>query len=145
MLLFLSVVAVLSVSFAHDVLYEVEEKKAVVVKVFFSDGTEMAYAPYEVYSPSDPKIPWQKGRTDRKGYLSFYPSENGVWRVKIAEESGHGTEIELNVSNQEQHTLKKTNTACPFYVKLFSYIGLFLSAMLSLYVSKRLRTRRSQT
>ena len=68
---------------AHETLHEVERGKAIAVKAYFADGEVLAYTAYEVYSPADPKIPYQKGRTDRSGWLAFVPDAPGKWRVKV--------------------------------------------------------------
>ena len=81
---------------AHEVLHAVERGRAVSVKAFFADGEVLAYAQYEVYSPSDPRIPWQKGRTDRGGWLAFVPDVPGPWRVKVADATGHGLDLEVD-------------------------------------------------
>ena len=83
---------------AHEVLHEVIRGKAVALKAFFGDGEVLAYTEYEVYSPKDPKIPHQKGRTDRNGFVSFVPDVEGKWRVRVIEKSGHGLDVEIEAS-----------------------------------------------
>ncbi len=78
---------------AHETLHEVARGKAIAVRATFADGEALAYVPYEVWSPADPKIPWQKGRTDRAGWLAFVPDAKGAWRVKVIEETGHGLDL----------------------------------------------------
>ena len=80
---------------AHEVLHAVERGRAVAVKVYFADGEVLAYTQYEVFSPADPKIPYQKGRTDRSGYLAFVPDTAGNWRVKVVDNTGHGLDIQV--------------------------------------------------
>jgi nickel transport protein len=75
---------------AHEVTHEVVYGKAVAVRARYAGAEPLAYAEYQVFSPADPKIPWQKGRTDREGWLAFVPSEAGTWRVQVADGSGHG-------------------------------------------------------
>jgi nickel transport protein len=75
---------------AHEVTHEVVYGKAVAVRARYAGAEPLAYAEYQVFSPGDPKIPWQKGRTDREGWLAFVPSEAGTWRVQVADRSGHG-------------------------------------------------------
>jgi nickel transport protein len=82
---------------AHEVLHSVERGKAVAVKAYFADGEVLAYTQYEIYSPADPKIPMQKGRTDRNGYLAFVPDTAGKWRVKIVDDTGHGLDTQIDV------------------------------------------------
>lgn len=94
-LILAAVLAVLAPSAArpHEVLHELEWNRAVAVRAYFADGAVLAYAGYEVYSPADPKIPHQKGRTDRDGWLAFVPATQGTWRVKVIDETGHGLEL----------------------------------------------------
>jgi nickel transport protein len=86
---------------AHEVLHSVERGKAVAVKAYFADGEVLAYTRYEIYSPADPKIPMQKGRTDRNGYLAFVPDTAGKWRVKIVDDTGHGLDTQVDVGAGE--------------------------------------------
>ncbi|MFO0583522.1 MAG: hypothetical protein U0229_14720 [Anaeromyxobacter sp.] len=83
---------------AHETLHEVERGRAIALKAYFADGEVLAYTPYEVYSPADPKIPWQKGRTDRAGWLAFVPDAPGKWRVKVIDDTGHGLDLEVDAS-----------------------------------------------
>jgi nickel transport protein len=48
-----------------------------------------------VFAPSDPRVPFQKGRTDRAGWLAFVPSEPGGWRVQVVDATGHGLAVEV--------------------------------------------------
>ena len=82
---------------AHEVLHEVLRGRAVAVRVSYGDGEPFAYGEAEVFSPADPKIPWQKGRTDRKGFVAFVPDVTGTWRVRVADASGHGLVVEVSV------------------------------------------------
>ena len=75
---------------AHEVLHQLEWNRAVALRAYFADGEVLAYAQYEVYSPANPKIPHQKGRTDRDGWLAFVPTTPGTWRVKVIDSTGHG-------------------------------------------------------
>lgn len=90
---------------AHEVLHSVERGQAVALKAFFADGEVMAYVPYEIYSPRDARIPHQKGRTDRSGYVAFVPDAPGAWRVKVTDEAGHGldTIIEAGMAPATGH------------------------------------------
>ncbi len=94
-LLLVAAVAVLapSAARAHEVLHQVEWNRAVALRAYFADGEVLAYAQYEVYSPADPTIPHQKGRTDRDGWLAFVPATPGTWRVKVVDNTGHGLDV----------------------------------------------------
>jgi len=93
----LAVLATASAAGAHEVLHAVERDHAIAVKVYVDDGEVLAYASYEVYSPVDPKIPYQEGRTDRGGYLAFVPDVVGTWRVKVVDDTGHGLDTGIDV------------------------------------------------
>jgi nickel transport protein len=108
-----------SVLSAHEVLHTIEKNKAYAVKVYFADGEEMSYAEFEIYSPEDPKIPYQKGRTDRSGYLSFVPDANGKWRVKVFEQSGHGQDVEIDTGGMDLSSSfqKSDSSNIAFYLR----------------------------
>ncbi len=80
-------------AFAHEVRHDIERGRAIAVKAYFADGEALAYTEYQVFSPADPKIPYQKGRTDRAGFLAFVPDRPGQWRVVITDAAGHGLDI----------------------------------------------------
>jgi nickel transport protein len=81
---------------AHETLHEVQRGKAIAVKAFVADGEALADTAYEVYSPVDPQIPYQKGRTDRSGWLAFVPDAPGKWRVKVIDDTGHGLDVQID-------------------------------------------------
>jgi nickel transport protein len=83
---------------AHEVTHEVVHGKAVAVRARYAGAEPLAYAEYQVFSPADPKIPWQKGRTDREGWLSFVPSQAGTWRVQVADGAGHGLILSISAA-----------------------------------------------
>ena len=83
---------------AHEVLHLIDRSRAVALKAYFADGEVLAYTQYEIHSPADARIPHQKGRTDRGGWLAFVPDVPGKWRVKIVDDSGHGLDVEVDAS-----------------------------------------------
>jgi len=83
---------------AHETLHEIQRGKAIAVKAYLVDGELLAYTAYEVYSPADPKIPHQKGRTDRSGWLAFVPDAPGKWRVRVVDDTGHGLDLEVDAA-----------------------------------------------
>lgn len=80
-------------AWAHEVQTTVERGRAVAVRAVYADGEPLAYTEYQVFSPADAKIPYQKGRTDRAGYVAFVPDVSGGWRVRIADATGHGADL----------------------------------------------------
>lgn len=81
---------------AHEVLHTIERGRAVAVRAYLADGEALAYREYEVFSPADEKVPHQKGRTDRAGWLAFVPDAAGAWRVRVSDGTGHGLEITVD-------------------------------------------------
>ncbi len=73
---------------AHSVHYQVENK-GISVRVFYAENDPVNYSSYEIFGPGD-KIPHQKGRTDRNGFVSFLPDRQGEWIVNVYGESEHG-------------------------------------------------------
>ena len=84
---------------AHFVHYQVENK-GVSARIFYSADDPASYSQYEIFGPGD-KIPHQKGRTDKNGFVSFLPDRAGTWLIKVFGESDHGyhgAQIEVSVS-----------------------------------------------
>lgn len=82
---------------AHEVLHTVERGgRAVAVHAFFPDGEPLAYCEVQVFSPADARVPYQKGRTDRNGWVAFVPDVAGRWRVRIVDATGHGLVAEID-------------------------------------------------
>ncbi|GAO04825.1 DUF4198 domain-containing protein [Anaeromyxobacter sp. PSR-1] len=81
----------------HEVLHELAPGHAAGLRVYYADGEPLAYQAYELWSPSDPRVPWQKGRTDRAGWIAFVPDVPGAWRVKVVDAGGHGLDAMVQV------------------------------------------------
>jgi len=73
---------------AHSVEYQVENR-GISARFFFLPNTPANYSPYEIFGPAD-DIPYQKGRTDKNGVVSFLPDRSGKWTIKVIAESEHG-------------------------------------------------------
>jgi nickel transport protein len=84
---------------AHTTLHEIVRSKAIAVRVYESDGEAIGDALWEVYSPASPGAPWQKGRTDRNGWLAFVPDYAGKWRVRVIEKTGHGLDTRIDAES----------------------------------------------
>ncbi|MGQ9619299.1 MAG: hypothetical protein ACUVUG_10115 [Candidatus Aminicenantia bacterium] len=139
MILFLSK----ALLFPHEVLFEKVKKEPVVLKFYFADGTSLSYANYEIFAPGD-KIPYQKGRTDRNGYLSFVPNTEGEWRVKVIEESGHGLETRINifrVNRIEERSNFRSKELFKFFGGIL-FISLLFFLFYSIGISKKRRLKK---
>jgi nickel transport protein len=97
----------------HEILHDVEQSRAVAVRAYFPGGEVLAYAQYEVYSPADPRIPHQKGRTDRAGWLAFVPDVPGKWRVKVVDHTGHGLDVEVDAAATPASATTATTPPAP--------------------------------
>ena len=82
---------------AHEVLHTIERSRAVAVQATYADGEPLANVPYDVFGPGDPDIPHQRGRADRQGWVAFVPDAPGNWRVRLADDSGHGLDLTVEV------------------------------------------------
>jgi nickel transport protein len=65
------------------------------VRFMYSTGEEMAYTLVRVYAPSKPAVEILQSITDRNGYYSFVPDEEGEWRITAEDDMGHKGEIKL--------------------------------------------------
>ncbi len=82
----------------HGVVAEVQRSDgAVAVRVRYHDGPPLADATYEVRSPRGGDAPFAAGRTDRHGWVAFAPDAPGTWTVRIADATGHGKTVEVEV------------------------------------------------
>jgi nickel transport protein len=68
------------------------------VRFMYSTGEEMAYTLVRVYAPSKPDTEIIQSVTDRNGYYSFVPDEEGEWRITAEDDMGHKGEISLTVT-----------------------------------------------
>ena len=87
--------------YAHTVNYAVEQKSVVAVRVFYAADDPANYSEFEVYAPNSGDLPYQTGRTDKNGFVSFIPDRQGIWKVKVLGESAHGyhgVSVEVNVN-----------------------------------------------
>jgi len=82
---------------AHALLHEVLDVDAMVlVEFFFPDGDRPYFESYRVMGP-DQQRPFQTGRINAAGQVSFRPDRPGTWRVIVATEDGHGAEVRITV------------------------------------------------
>lgn len=129
-----------SPAIAHSVNYQVENK-GISVRVFYSADDPASYSSYDIFGPGD-KIPHQKGRTDKNGFVSFLPDRKGKWTIKVFGESEHGmhgAQIEVDVNeNLFMESFKKPLVAQ--YTKAFVGISIFL-ALFGVWALLRTRKR----
>jgi len=100
LILFLAGWAILIPQFAegHSIHYDVQQQ-GFSVRIFYSPQDPASYSEYELYGPGD-TMPHQTGRTDKNGFVSFFPDRAGTWKVKVLGESTHGfhgVTIDVNI------------------------------------------------
>ncbi|MFO7600473.1 MAG: hypothetical protein R6X27_11790 [Candidatus Desulfacyla sp.] len=84
---------------AHGTDYSLVERATLsAVAFYYSDGDPMAYAEVLVFSPQDPKVEHQNGRTDRHGKFAFCPDTPGTWRIIANDGMGHLCQATVEVS-----------------------------------------------
>ena len=126
LLVVLSLLAV-SGAEAHSVEYQVENR-GISTRFFFLPNEPANYSSYEIFGPGD-KLPYQKGRTDRNGVVSFLPDRPGKWTIKMIVESdhgGHAATVEIDVKEGLlMDSFSKPLVAA--HTKLFVGAGVLLS------------------
>jgi nickel transport protein len=112
---------------AHTVNYQVENR-GISIRVFYEPEDPASYSSYEIFGPGD-KITYQKGRTDKNGFVSFLPDRKGIWIIKVYGESEHGihgAQIKVKVNeNLSLESFKKPLVAK--YTKAFVGISFILA------------------
>jgi nickel transport protein len=74
----------------------------------------MLFASVKVYPPSTPEATVQETMTDRDGYFSFVPFENGPWRLTVEDGMGHKGEVVVTVAGETETTAQNaTQNAVP--------------------------------
>lgn len=84
---------------AHTINYQVENR-GISARVFYGEDEPSSYSSYEIFGPGD-RVPHQKGRTDKNGFVSFLPDRKGKWVIKVYDETQHGIHgavIDVNVT-----------------------------------------------
>lgn len=92
-------------AFAHGTNHRiVEQTKTITVEFYYSDNEPMSYAEVVVFSPMDPNIQFQTGRTDKNGRFAFCPDRGGIWHVEVSDGMGHKAAATIEVHNLGQRT-----------------------------------------
>jgi len=144
-MLLLSLLAV-SGAEAHSVEYQVENR-GISARFFFLPNDPASYSGYEIFAPGD-QIPYQKGRSDKNGVVSFLPDRPGKWTIKLTAESEHGGHA-ANVEIHIKEGLLMESFSKPLvatYTKLFIGAGLLLSmfGIWALWAARKGRKRSEQ-
>jgi nickel transport protein len=112
---------------AHDVRHSVTAGEAVVIELFYAEGTPFTYESYEIYREGE-EAPVQVGRTDHLGRIAFLPDRAGRWRVKAFSEDGHG--LDFTLETDERQILREEEK--PLYER-YQRIAVGLAVILGLF------------
>jgi nickel transport protein len=130
-------------SHAHALLHEVVDGEAVIIRLSFPGADQPLFEPYEVFAPGV-ATPFQSGRVNALGEVSFRPDRPGAWRVRVFAEDGHGAVIELEIDAagavavvQGQH-----HHAHDYWSSVLAALGYLLGifGLLALWRVRRART-----
>ena len=75
---------------AHGVVYSIINEKATIISISYDTDEPMSYAKVKLFSPSNPDIEYQNGRTDKNGRFAFIPTEPGEWTLSVDDDMAHG-------------------------------------------------------
>jgi nickel transport protein len=147
-LIFITLLSLLAVSgaSAHSVEYQVENR-GISARFFFLPNDPAGYSQCEIFGPGD-SVPYQKGRTDKNGVVSFLPDRPGKWTIKMIAESehgGHAASVDIHVKEGLlMESFSKPLVAA--YVKLSVGAGVFLSVfgIWALWAARRGQSKRRQ-
>ena len=89
-ILAISALFVTGVAWAHSVLHEIEENRAVIIKVCFENNEPMSHAHVNIFAPGNQDKLFQSGYTDKNGCFAFLPNRPGKWNIKVFDKTGHG-------------------------------------------------------
>ncbi len=80
----------------HALLHDVGEGRAITVRLYFPDDDRPLFEPYQVFAPGSER-PFQAGRVNALGEVTFRPDRPGEWRVQVTTADGHGARVTLQL------------------------------------------------
>lgn len=122
-------------SYSHEVRYSIDFSSSYVIDLYYANGTKFSFESYEIYKPGNEKVPYQVGRTNEIGRISFVPDISGKWKIKVFSDDGHGANFEIDVKEGKLKGEKKLDFfekySKPIFglgiiLTFFSIINLFL-------------------
>jgi nickel transport protein len=129
-----------SSALGHALLHDSSVAEAVVVQFDFPDGDKPYFEAYRVMAPDDTR-PFQSGRINALGEMSFRPDRPGAWRVVVATEDGHGAEVRVDVDPEGVVTVGGDGAGLSQAARLTAGIGYLLGVfgILALWRGRRAR------
>lgn len=83
---------------AHALLHELTEGRAITARFYFPDDDSPLFEPYQVFAPGSER-PFQTGRVNALGEVTFRPDRPGEWRVQVTTADGHGARLVVTVDD----------------------------------------------
>lgn len=127
---------------AHALLHEVVDGEAVILRFTFPGAGVPAFEPYELLAPGV-ETPFQSGRVNALGELSFRPDRPGTWRVRLFMADGHGADIEIEVDEAGGVATRHGDDghAQGYWSRVLAALGYLLGAFGLLVIWRRRRAR----
>ncbi|MDR1031327.1 MAG: hypothetical protein LBL76_10715 [Treponema sp.] len=97
------------------------------VRFMYSTGEEMSYARIRVYAPSNPETEIVQSITDRNGYYSFVPDDEGEWRLTVEDDMGHKGEIRVIASSAGNRAVTVPSRTTPLGLRIIFGLSLILN------------------
>ena len=129
-----------TVAFAHGVDYTIIEGASRTIEVTTAGGTPFSFERYEVFGPGD-RAPYQVGRSDRAGLVSFVPDRPGDWTVKIWSEDGHGLTATVAVEDHQTRSPERGQGAGlnRFGGAVLGVVGILVLGLIIASITRRRR------
>jgi nickel transport protein len=126
----------------HAMLHELVEGDTVLLRFSFPGGEQPWFEPYEVFAPGA-DTPFQSGRVNARGEVSFRPDMAGEWHVRVVTEDGHGTVVRLDIDAAGVVVAERNGHAHAheYWFRVFAALGYLLGAfgLLVLWRARRAR------
>ncbi len=140
---------------AHGTAFNLlQESGLVAVQFHYSDGEPMAYAEVLVFSPQDPKVEHQNGRTDKHGKFAFCPDAEGAWRMSADDGMGHLCQATVKVGQgaaagkadkSRQETDVQTHMGGSRTLKIIAGLSLIVNLAFAVsFLRRRSNTRKAE-
>lgn len=122
----LALVVVAPPASAHALLHRVLDADSMVrAEFYFPDGDRPYFESYRIMAPDDHR-PFQSGRVNAAGEVSFRPDRPGLWRIVVATEDGHGAELRVRVGADDILPTERGLDGLSRWERLIASIGYLL-------------------
>lgn len=123
---------------SHALLHELVEGETLVVRLYYPGEGAPSFEPYELLAPQA-QAPFQTGRVNLNGEVSFRPDRPGRWQLRVFTEDGHGALIELQVDTAGSAFSATGMHAPGHWSRVVAAIGYLLGAfgLLTLWQARR--------